>query len=39
MVKHLGTLVEPNKNKGDFSSDRMGNNDIYSLSRRYPVNK
>lgn len=35
----FGILVEPNGNKGYFSSDRRGNDDIYSFARRYPVSK
>lgn len=33
----FGVLIEPNQNKGYFSSDRRGNDDIYIFWRVYPA--
>jgi len=35
----FGILVEPNSTNGYFSSDRRGNDDIYSFARRYQGRK
>lgn len=35
----FGILMEQYGNKGYFSSDRRGNDDIYSFIKRYPVDK